>query len=644
MVSQRCRTPVPLRRSATDDLRTTYARAAMTIALAGSPRPLIAHLSGARLKAALIAGCRRVLSRRDYLNRINVFPVPDGDTGTNLAFTLAAVMKAARRLRGGDVGSVFARVAREAVDGARGNSGAIFAQFFQGLADALQGQIEAGTAAIARATQSAAQSARECMAEPRDGTILSVIHDFADELRAQSDRGVGDLGAAFTPALERARVSLANTPKLLPVLRAAGVVDAGAAGFVDFLEGVQDYLDNGREALRLSPAMRDLASDGLVDHVHLESVEAASRYRYCSECVVSGDAIDASVVRTALSSMAMDSVVVAGSRQRIRIHAHTDTPNDLFDALTAFGAVSQRKADDMQAQARLRAAPFQPVRVISDSAADLPPGEAERLGIGIVPVRVNVGDDDFMDRVTLSTRELYARLRADPATPPRTSQPPPGDFRRAYELVLGHCDRVVSISVSSRISGTFQSALGAARDTASDRIEVVDTANVSAGQALIALQAAECAAAGGDADAVIATTRRAMTTTLTFAMVRDLRYGVAGGRLPPIVKRVADLFGLTLLLTARGGKVKPFRALRGRRRLAERFADVVARNARGAARWRAIVGHCDAPDEAAVLAAALRERIAGLTTVWVTETGPAIGVHAGPGTLVVGLQPDDSGA
>ena len=613
----------------------------MNATVARSSSPVITRLSGARLKAALIAGCRRVLSRRDYLNRINVFPVPDGDTGTNLAFTLAAVMKTVRRLRGGDVATVFARVAREAVDGARGNSGAIFAQFFQGMAEALRGQGDIGIAALARATQSASLSARGCMAEPRDGTILSVIHDFADELRLQSDRGVGPLGAAFTPALERARVSLANTPKQLPVLRAAGVVDAGAAGFVDFLEGVQDYLDTGRDALRLSPAMRDLAGEGLIADVHLESVEAASRYRYCSECVVAGDTIDAAAVRAALAALPLDSLVVAGGRERLRVHAHIDAPNALFEALVAFGAVSQRKADDMQAQARLRAAPFQSVRVICDSAADLPPGEAERLGIGIVPVRVNFGDEDFMDGVTLAPRELYARLRRNP-TPPQTSQPPPGDFRRAYELVLGHCDRVVSISVSGRISGTFQSAQGAARETAAERIDVIDTTNVSAGQALIALRAAECAAAGSDVDAVFAATRKAMANTLTFGMIRDLRYGVAGGRLPPIVKRVADLFGLTLLVMARGGKVKPFRALRSGRHLPERFADVIARKARGATRWRAIVGHCDAPDDAATLAAALRERIPGLRTVWLTESGPAIGAHAGPGTLVVGLQPDEA--
>lgn len=598
-----------------------------------------AQLSGARLRAALVAGCRRVLARRDHLNRINVFPVPDGDTGTNLAFTLSAVLNSARRQRGQNVGGVLSRVARDAIDGARGNSGAIFAQFFQGLAEAMGRRDMADGHAIALATEAAARSARGALAQPREGTILSVIGEFAAELRHQAERGVSDLRALFSLALNRARRALADTPRQLPVLRAAGVVDAGAAGFVDFLEGVHDWLENGRNALRLPPALRDRSAASAHEHdVHLESVESDSRYRYCSECVVVGSALDVGLVRSVLAEMELDSLVVAGGHDRLRVHAHTDVPNELFAALACFGEVSQRKADDMHAQARLRASAFQPVRVVCDSAADLPVGEAERLGISIVPVRVVIGDEDYLDRVTLSANELYARLRSDP-TPPRTSQPPSGDFRRAFELTLGHCRDIVGIGVSSQVSGTWQSAASAARETDATRVEVIDTLTVSCAQALIAMRAAECAATGADASTVQAAARHAMTNTRVYALIADLRYAVAGGRLPPLLKRMADLLGLRMLVTTRKGKVKPFGALRGRSRLMDRFAARVAKRHRQGGALRAIVGHCDASSDAAELAAALRENIPGLETVWVTECGPALGCHAGPGTVVVGIQP-----
>jgi DegV family protein with EDD domain len=594
------------------------------------------RLSGAQIKGALIAGANRVLSRREDLNRINVFPVPDGDTGTNLAFTLLAVRKTARRQRGADVGAVLAKIAREAIDGARGNSGAILAQFFQGLSEGVARVRAFDARGLAQAAAEAARSARACIAEPREGTMLSVIQDFAAELRLQAETGVEDLRELFRRGLIRARHSLANTPNQLPVLRAAGVVDAGAAGFVDFLEGVCDFIERGPAALRQSAELREAAAFA-DDHVHLEAVESASCYRYCTECVLTGEGLDLATVRARLAGLALDSLVVAGGRDRVRVHAHIDQPHQLFETLSALAQVSQRKADDMLAQSRLRAAPLQSVRVVTDSASDLPPAEAERLGITIVPVRVNFGPDDYLDRITLSPRELYARLRAG-GEPPRTSQPPPGDFRRAYELVAAHCDRVLSLQLSSRLSGTFQAAQSAAREIAGGRVSVVDTRNASAGQGLIAMAAAECALAGGDFAAVETAAREAMARTRTFALLRDLSYGVRGGRLPALVEKLARYFGLTVLVAVQHGLVRPFSALVGRQRLVERFAAKVAAQIPDHQKCRAVIGHCDACEDAQRLAGVIRELLPKLDKVWVVETGPAIGVHAGPGSLVVGVQ------
>lgn len=598
--------------------------------------PFPEPLSGAQIKGALIAGAGRVLSRREDLNRINVFPVPDGDTGTNLAFTMLAVMKTARRQRGADVSTVLAKIAREAIDGARGNSGAILAQFFQGLSEGVSRARAFDAQGLAVAATEAARSARSCMAEPREGTMLSVIQDFAAELKVQAESGVQDLRELFRRGLVKARQSLANTPNQLPVLKAAGVVDAGAAGFVDFLEGVGDFIERGRQALRQSPELREAASFD-DDHVHLEAVDSASAYRYCTECVLSGEGLDLARVRERLAGLALDSLVVAGGRDRVRVHAHIDQPNQLFETLSALAQVSQRKADDMQAQTRLRAAPFQTVRVVTDSAGDLPPAEAERLGITIVPVRVNFGADDYLDRITLSPRELYGRLRAG-GEPPRTSQPPPGDFRRAYELVSSHCEKVLSVELSSRLSGTFQAAQSAAREIGGERVSVLDTLNASAGQGLVAMAAAERALAGGDFAAVEAVAREAKGRTRTFALIRDLSYGVRGGRMPAIAERIARWFGLTVLIADKQGLVRPFSALVGRQRLVERFAAKVAARVPAHQKCRAVVGHCDAREDAQRLAGVIREVLPKLEKVWLVETGPAIGVHAGPGSLVVGVQ------
>ncbi|HNR91862.1 MAG TPA: DAK2 domain-containing protein, partial [Dokdonella sp.] len=146
-------------------------------------RPLVPHAGGRVLKRALLAGIARVVAERDGLNRINVFPVADGDTGSNLGFTLAAVREALRPLRSAHAGEVLRAVAGEAIDGARGNSGAILAQFLQGFGETLAGSARIAADALAAAAASGAVQARLAVAEPREGTMLSVISAFARALQ-----------------------------------------------------------------------------------------------------------------------------------------------------------------------------------------------------------------------------------------------------------------------------------------------------------------------------------------------------------------------------------------------------------------------------------------------------------------------------
>jgi dihydroxyacetone kinase-like predicted kinase len=173
-------------------------------------------IRGPGLRRALIAGARRVIGQRELLNRINVFPVADGDTGSNLAFTLGSVLAGALSRRTASAGELLRRVGEDAIDGARGNSGAILAQFFCGVAEAVGPATALDPGVLARAAQAGATSARQALAEPREGTIISVISAFAAALDARP--GTTDLRAWFGQALERGRQALADTPNQLPVL------------------------------------------------------------------------------------------------------------------------------------------------------------------------------------------------------------------------------------------------------------------------------------------------------------------------------------------------------------------------------------------------------------------------------------------
>ncbi len=594
-----------------------------------SPAPLAA-VSGWALRRALLAGAHKVRAAREHLNRINVFPVADGDTGTNLAFTMEALIAGIGPLRVADSGAVLAVAAQVTLDGARGNSGAIVAQFFHGLAEACRHQADLGAEALARAVRHAAAQARAAIAEPREGTVLSVITDYAESLQLLVDRGDRDLRTLLSESLTAAKKSLAHTPDQLAVLRRAGVVDAGAQGFVDFLEGIDDYIVNGRHAL----AQVD-HSDRQERQAPLPEGHAESAYRYCTECVLEGADLEPGAVRNALQGIALDSLVVVGGGNKVRLHAHLNQPGELFDALMPMGRVEARKADDMRAQQRARQR-LTKVAIVTDSAADLPESEYQRLGILVVPVRVGFGDEDYLDMITMRPSELYARMRNGET--PRTSQPPAIDFRRQFELLDDHHDGVVSINISSKLSGTWQAANLAAQPF-DGRIVALDSLTVSSGQALLTMYAAEAAQRGLDQAGIITTVKQIQQRTRTYALIEDLSYGACGGRMPQWTVPVARALRARIRIETKGGKIKPVGLHFGTSESAlVKFVRRVARPWQDAVTVRAMISHCDAADDAERCLQLLREQLPKLSAAWIAECGPAIGTHAGPGTVVVALQ------
>ena len=595
-----------------------------------SPRTLI---RGPVLRRALIAGARRVIARREALNKINVFPVPDGDTGSNLAFTLGGLLTGALSRRIAGAGELLRQVGEDAVDSARGNSGAILAQFFIGVAEAAGAQVAIKPRQLAQAISAGARSARQALSEPREGTILSVISTFADSLEQRAD--VADVRTWFAHGLAQARQALANTPNQLPVLMKAGVVDAGGQGFVDLLEGIGEFMTDGR--LGDEPREDDELGDQEAAVSHGELFEGDPVQRWCSECLLLGEGLDRAGLRAAISDLGASCVVVAGSHARLRVHAHVADPRILFEAVARFGRVEATKADDMHAQARSAAAGGG-VAIVTDSAADLPDELARDLNIHMIPVRVGFGDQDYLDKISLSTAEFYRKLRTEMVLP-RTSQPPPGDFRRQFEFLLSHHPALVYVGLSRTVSGTLQSAEVAAQRGHPARTHVFDSANAAGGQALLAIQAARLARRGDAAEEIMDELTQLRPLTLTWAIARDIGHAVRGGRVPRWAKPLLNTLGLTpIAKITPDGKLGMAGAFIGSRRIPERFANYVARRVDHGQCWRVIVGHCDAEVDGAALLLALRSRL-NIAESWLVETGPAVGAHAGPGALVVSVQP-----
>jgi DegV family protein with EDD domain len=596
---------------------------------------VLLELDGLTLARALKTGLHQLFVRQEHLNKINVFPVPDGDTGTNLALTAGAILNVALREPEEHAGNVLTRVADAALDGARGNSGAILAQFLLGAGDSAAHESRLTTRTFAAAVASGSSYARDSMTDPREGTMLTVMADYAAAVaRSVAGGDADDFIALLENGLATARTSLAHTPELLESLRKANVVDAGAEGFVEVLAGFSAWLASG------STADPDVRVPADLDEAFEPTAGAAQdlTHRYCTECVVNAVAIDRRRLRERLSAIG-SSLIVGGSQTKVKLHVHVNEPARVFAIAREYGELTGEKADDMQRQQHSAHVTGRRVVISTDSAADMPEDVMERLDIHMVPVRVHFGERSYLDKVGITPEEFFAQLAAS-EVPPKTSQPPPGDFRRQFEFLASHYPQVVSINLTAEVSGTYNSAkVAAGRVQSPGRVTVVDSRNASLGQGLLVIDAAECAQAGWDAPGILRRLADMIPKTRTFALVGSLDQAVRGGRVPRGAKVLADLLRLMPVLASRpGGRVGAGGVLLGRRHLAGKFARFVLRQLDPARTYRVAVGHANAEEEARRLLDRLQRALPHVDATYVAPTGSALGVHGGPGMLVVGVQ------
>lgn len=594
-------------------------------------------MRGEIFATALRSGIHRVIAEQETLNRINVFPVADGDTGTNLSLSLGAALATISANDSKPLGTLLVALADALLDSARGNSGAIIAQFFQGLSDSAESLTHFSSQSFTSAVKLGSEYAHDALANPREGTILSVISVFAGSLQEQTanDDQVG-FPQLLTQAVQSTQAALVKTTEQLEELRKAGVVDAGAMGFVALVEGMTAYIADGQETER--PEIVDMPGEASVLETAGETADL--NFRFCTECIVTGDDIDRRKLREKLSELG-DSLVLAGTKRKAKIHIHVNEPDAVFDIARTYGKLVGEKADDMQHQQQSTHDMRSRFAVITDSAADISDEDMEDHDIHMVPMRIQFGDRGYLDKVSISTTEFFEEL-ANNRSHPTSSQPSPGDFRRQYQFLASHFPDVISINLTPEVSGTLQAAQSAAdRVNAAGKVHVVNSKNASLGQGLLAVFAAECAEAGLETPEALRAIRAMIPLTRSYGLIRDLSYAVRGGRVAASRKRIADLLHITpVLRTEADGRITAGGILPGRRNLLPKFARYIARRCDRARPLRLAIGHALCRDDATRLQELLHELLPAVGRCTITDLGSALGVHGGPGTLIVAVQID----
>jgi DAK2 domain fusion protein YloV len=602
----------------------------------------IAYIDGPRLRRSLLAACEHAQLQRSELNRINVFPVPDGDTGTNLALTVRAIADHLRATAAGEVSVVANQAAQGAVLGARGNCGMMLSHFLLGFAEHVSDRVRITTAEFGQALCAGVERLYRSLERPVEGTILTVMRDAAEAAR---DFDGADFVPLVSHVVEEARCSLARTPEQLAVLKKAGVVDAGAKGFVSMLEGVLLFVEG--VPIGLAQSGTDGSREAAVSLADYPSEE--EQYRYCTEALVRGEGLPSQEAVSEVLREGGDSLIVIRSGEILKVHVHTDEPERVFDYLRSVGTLVTHKAEDMRIQhdvigragGHVRLA-RRPIAIVTDSASDLSEEIVRAHGIHVVPMSLVDGEESYRDGVDMSATQFH-ELLASASTLPTTSQPAPAAILERYEAAAEEGEEVVAVFVSSTLSGTINAAEAAASSLGSGRVTVVDSLGASLLMGLLVLKAAELGEMGrGPADIARELQRVRSQSGILFT-VRTFDRLIASGRVGLGKALLGRFLGLKpiLGLTA-AGEVRAFDKAFG----VERARGGLLRVLRGqipdgAERVRFGVVHVGVPEILDPVCGSLRETYGRDVEILTAPATPVISTHLGIGAWGVAYLVED---
>jgi DegV family protein with EDD domain len=599
----------------------------------------IESIDGAWFARLVTAGARWVSAHREELNRINVFPVVDGDTGTNMAATLRMVARAMSSGAGRPLPAVARAAAEGCLTGARGNSGMILCHIFTSLAAGIGVREAVSPAELVAILRAAATDLERALETPVEGTILTVLRESTAAPVLDRSRDMDELTAILC---REARASLARTPEKLEVLARAKVVDSGALGYVYFLEGML------RE-LRGQP-LPDLGEEVAVTTARAHVTEEVLAYRYCTEVVIEPQSPLTTGRLKLLFRSHGDSLIPLLTGRMAKVHVHTNDPQQVFAVAAQVGRVVKTKVEDMRTQTHGMladdarsggengSAAAVRTRIVTDSTCDLPSEVLSQWGVQVVPLKVAFGDESMRDRIDILPDEFLHRLTTSPVHP-QTSQPSPEDFSRALRRLApvpaGRDGEILVMVLSSKLSGTHASArmaidrLSAGAGGAS-RVHLFDAAFASAPFGLLVLRAAELARKGLAAREIVLELERVRDRTNILFVLDTLEYMKRGGRISWGKAFLGSLLDLKPILEFKEGRMVPRAKARGRSRARDTVLDLLAADVPRDRPVRFMLVHSGRPDLLAPVEQFLT-RTFQVSSLLTCAAGAVISTHTGPG-------------
>jgi len=592
-------------------------------------KPLL-EIDGRILYYAFQAGGKKILQYQSEINKINVFPVNDKDTGTNLASTVRSVLDTIKPHR--SYKKTVNYIAEAALIGARGNSGIIFAQFLYGISRETE---DKGSITLSEFVESIRKSIPymyEAVANPVEGTMLTVIKEWSDFI-FNKNLTLTDFRKIIVESLETLHQSLLETKLKLKILQKNNLVDAGAKGFVVFIEGIIDFIKTKNIREFVSQSYENISL------LHTEEQEDETiNFRYCTEAILKDTKLSKAHLQNFLSEYG-DSIVVAGSDKLCRIHVHTDKPADLFYNLKDIGKITFQKVDDMVRQQEAVNHRKWNIALVTDSTCDLSPELMEFYQIYMLPLNINFGDNHFLDKVTITPDHFYDVLESSPDFP-KTSQINERSFTNLYSHLASHYDAIISVHLTGQFSGTYLSSVKAAEKISKEfnkPVYVIDSKTLSGALGLMVLRVAQSIEAGIPVEKIVEAAENWKKDAKIFVSVKDLKYMIKGGRVSRRKGFIANLMGINPIVSMNDeGKSILFGQTFSQKANIEKVMKHVESISSGKTVWNYIVLHAHNRNGAQIYADKMFQ-LTGKKPVSVVDISPVIGMNAGSGTIAVSL-------
>ncbi len=508
-------------------------------------------ITGRAIYRLILSGANNIVVNETTLNRINVFPVPDGDTGTNLSLTMNQILR--ETVEHDYAFMQLENIAKVAVNNAYGNSGMIFAEYLSGLAENLNNQKELKRNDLIKAFSHAYAKAKQSVSQPKEGTILSVMRSWAELLEKSVHLEIEHL---FSENLEKLFLAVENTKEQMRILKDNNVVDAGALAFFFFVEGMVKYLKNGDQTeLEFKASKMEFIREPL------KSLDIG-KYRYCCQYQIKAST-DSKELETKLKEFG-DSIVTHHDNQNLSVHMHSNQPAELMKELLKIGPVLKHKVDDMLLQSNMIHKPKSKIAILTDSIADLPASFIDENQIAVLPLNIIIDSIVYKDKVTMTSDYFYQYLDNFRMSP-TSSQPNVESIERFLSEIIRNYDEIIGIFVSSRMSGTYHNILNVLEkiETTNKKIKIIDSKTNSVAQGLIVYDLVQKRNDGYNFDKLVLYADKLVENSEIFVSVKDLKYMIKGGRVSKLQGKLLSLVKLKPVISIdnNGLGIIPFKTL-----------------------------------------------------------------------------------